>query len=127
MDHLATGYVLDSVLPDLAVLFSGRFPYTLLFDEDGYREFRYLAGAIVMATVIVQELMLLEAAQGMGIVTLAGEVRAALDRLSTRVIGIPRAARGRVWSWLPLAVVMVAGIVLRNRLCEYVSPAATWM
>jgi hypothetical protein len=102
-----------SLLPDLAIMFSGRLPYVLLFDVEGYRQFRYVAGAIIGAAVLLQELMLIEAAQGMGITALFAAARVRLAKLSPETAWVPRAARRGLWTWLSLAVLLLAGIKLR--------------
>ena len=102
-----------SALPDLAVLLSGRLPYTLLFDENGYREFRYLAGAIVGATVLFQELMLLEAARGASFTRLTIDAMQRLGTAVSRVRGVPRTVVSRFPTYLPLLAVLAIGTKLR--------------
>ena len=102
-----------SVLPDLAVLLSGRLPYTLLFDEDGYREFRYLAGAIVMATVIVQEFMLLSAVQGVGPARLTMDGVRRISRAVKRLGSVPHVGIGGLPTYLPLLAILAIGAKLR--------------
>ena len=102
-----------SVLPDLAVLLSGRLPYTLLFDEGGYRGFRYLAGAIVGVTVIVQELMLLTAVRGVSLARLTVDVVQRIGTAVKRVGSVPRAVVAGFPAYLPLLAILAIGAKLR--------------
>ena len=102
-----------AILPDLAVLFSGRLPYTLLFDEGGYREYRYLAGAIVTATVVVQELMLLTAARDVSLATLTVDVTHRLGGAAKGIVDTPRLVGNGFPKYLPLLAILAVGTKLR--------------
>ncbi len=102
-----------AMLPDLAVLFSGRLPYTLLFDEGGFREYRYLAGAIVTATVVVQELMLLTAARDVSLATLTVDVTHRLGGAAKGIVDTPRLVGNGFPKYLPLLAILAVGTKLR--------------
>ncbi|HEX9015489.1 MAG TPA: hypothetical protein VF960_05725 [Chloroflexota bacterium] len=99
-----------SILPDAAVILSGRFSYVLVFDEETFRLFRYLAAATIGAAVLAQEAALILAAREKNLLTAPVE---SPPRPRAAAPAISETYATRVLPAIGLTAVIALGIKLR--------------